>query len=82
VLTFSASGWTFNDTFILYDFETESLWYHRFGDDGMTCIQGEFQDRKLPELTSYKTRWNQWFKNHPQTKLMACKTTSLGCAGY
>ena len=39
VLTLSASGWTYRSTFVLFDYETESLWYD-FGDYHLTCIAG------------------------------------------
>jgi len=70
ILTLSASGWTYNDTFVLYDYQTESLWYHLSGTDGLTCISGEYADRKLPELTSYFVRWNNWVNEHPDSKYL------------
>ncbi len=70
VLTLAASGWTYANTFVLYDRETESLWYHMSGTDGLTCISGEFADRKLEELTSFFTRWNNWKASNPDTKIL------------
>jgi hypothetical protein len=67
VLTLAASGWTYDFTFVLYDFETESLWYHLEGEDGLTCISGVHADRKLGEFPSTKTRWNIWKKDNPET---------------
>ena len=52
ILTLSASGWTYRNTFVLWDYETESLWYHLEGDSGLTCISGFYADRKLPEFQS------------------------------
>ena len=49
VLTLSASGWTYNNTFVLYDYETESLWYHMPGESGLTCISGFYADNHLFE---------------------------------
>ena len=66
-LRFSASGWTYRNTFVLYDRETESLWYHLEGDKGMTCISGFYADRTLPELDSSFTPWNEWKAQHPDT---------------
>jgi hypothetical protein len=83
VLTLSASGWTYNDTFILYDYETESLWYHRRNENGLRCIAGEYADRHLPELASIKQRWNRWYAQNPNTKYLLCKSIPPGvCAGY
>jgi hypothetical protein len=69
-LTLSASGWTYSNTFVLVDYETESLWYHLLGDDGLTGIGGVYADRKLPVLDSTKTRWNVWKEIHADTGFM------------
>ena len=70
ILTLSASGWVYKNTFVLFDYETESMWYHLEGEDGMTCISGHFADRKLPEFESVKIRWNEWKALHPDSKFM------------
>jgi len=71
ILTLAASGWTYDYTFVLYDFETESLWYHLEGQNGLTCIGGFYKDRVLSEFESTKTRWNQWKADHPQTTFLS-----------
>jgi hypothetical protein len=68
ILTLSASGWTYDYTFVLYDYETESIWYHLKGQDGLTCISGHYADRKLEEFETTRTRWNTWKKQNPNTK--------------
>ena len=70
ILTLSASGWTYNSTFVLFDYETESMWYHLSGTDGLTCIAGPYADTVLEEFTSYRTRWFSWFEDHPDTKFL------------
>jgi hypothetical protein len=70
VLTLSASGWTFNRTFVLFDYETESLWYHLSGTNGLTCISGTYADRRLFEMQSAKLRWNEWKAENPHSKYM------------
>jgi len=67
VLTLSASGWTYDYTFVLYDYETESLWYHLPEENGLTCIAGFYADRKLDELSSTTMRWDEWKKKNPDT---------------
>jgi len=74
ILTLSASGWTYDFTFVLYDYETESLWYHLEGEDGLTCISGVHADRKLQEFPSTKTRWRNWKIDHPDTKFLDPKS--------
>ena len=67
VLTLSASGWTYQNTFVLYDYETESMWYHLQGDTGLTGISGIYKDRRLEELPSVHVRWDEWFADHPNS---------------
>ena len=70
ILILSASGWTYKETFVLYDYETESLWYHLPGRDGLTCISGFYADRILDEFSSVKIRWNEWLKINRLTKVL------------
>ncbi len=70
VLTLAPSGWTYDNTFVLYDKETESLWYHLSGEDGLTCIGGRYKDGKLKELSSVTTRWSTWQAQKPHTKFL------------
>jgi hypothetical protein len=70
ILTLSASGWTYNDTFVLYDYETESLWYHLEGIDGLRCISGFYADRQLEEFKSTFIRWADWLINNPDTEYL------------
>jgi hypothetical protein len=74
-LTLSASGWTYDFTFVLFDYETESLWYHLQDTDGLTCVGGFYADRKLAELPSIKTRWNQWKAANPETMYLDPNST-------
>jgi hypothetical protein len=69
-LTLSASGWTYKKAFVLYDYETESLWYHMPRDSGLTCISGYFADRRLPEYQSVKIRWSKWLEDHPDSQIL------------
>ncbi|MBT4099665.1 MAG: DUF3179 domain-containing protein [Gemmatimonadetes bacterium] len=69
-LTLSASGWTYKSTFVLFDYETESLWYHLEGTDGLTGISGVYADRFLPEFESTTTRWNRWVSEHPDSGIL------------
>ncbi len=66
----SASGWTYRRTFVLWDYQTESLWYHIEGTDGLTCISGEFEGRVLEELPSIFSRWSNWSTENPDSKFM------------
>ena len=70
VLTLSASGWTYNRTFVLYDYETESLWYHMPGENGLRCISGFYADKNLNEFESTQTRWSNWVALYPETQVL------------
>jgi hypothetical protein len=70
ILTFSASGWTYNFTFVLFDYETESMWYPIKSGFGPTCVGGEFKDLTLPAFESEITYWSTWKKKRPNTKYL------------
>jgi hypothetical protein len=70
ILTLSASGWIYENTFVLFDYETESIWYHLPGTDGLTCISGAYADEKLEEFTSTRMRWDMWLDQNRKTKIM------------
>ena len=67
-LTLVPSGWTYERTFVLYDRETNSLWYPY--PEGLKGIQGVYFERWLPKLTSDDTPWREWKAKHPQSKIM------------
>jgi hypothetical protein len=67
-LSLAPSGWTYKRTFVLYDKETETLWYPKKG--GLMGIQGVYFKRVLPKMKSKDTHWAKWKKKHPLTKLM------------
>lgn len=69
-LTLRPSGWTYRDTFVLYDEETGTLWYPFPGKDGLTGISGPLQDRVLPSLPSDRTRLDRWQEANPDAKHM------------
>jgi hypothetical protein len=70
VLTLSASGWTYRNTFVLYDYETESLWYHMSGESGLTCISGVYADEHLSEFESTQIRWSEWVSINPESQIL------------
>ena len=68
ILTLVPSGWTYESTFVLYDRETDSLWYPY--EDGLMGIQGIYFKRRLPKLASEDTRWQDWKEKHPGSSIM------------
>jgi hypothetical protein len=68
ILTLVPSGWTYESTFVLYDKETGTLWYpYR---KGLMGIQGKHFKRWLLKISSQDTRWEKWYKNYPNSRIM------------
>jgi len=67
-LTLVPSGWTYERTFVLYDRETNSLWYPY--PEGLKGIQGVYFEKWLPKIASDDTPWREWKAKHPQSKIM------------
>jgi hypothetical protein len=67
-LTLVPSGWTYERTFVLYDRETNSLWYPY--PEGLKGIQGVYFERWLPKFASDDTHWREWKAKHPQSRIM------------
>lgn len=69
-LTLSASGWTYDRLFVLYDYETESIWYHLPETNALTCVAGAYEGRTLPEVASAYQTWAKWKSAYPETKYL------------
>jgi hypothetical protein len=67
-LTLVPSGWTYKNTFVLYDRETETLWYPY--KKGLMGIQGTYFKRWLEKVPSKDTSWRKWIKKFPGTKIL------------
>lgn len=67
-LTLAPSGWTYKNTFVLYDKETMSLWYPNR--TGLRAIQGPLFGSELPKLSSEDTQWQKWEKKHPGSRVL------------
>lgn len=70
VLTLSASGWVYDDQSVLFDYETESLWYRLAGETCLTCISGPLFTATLPERSFAVRSWSDWSAAHPSTGFM------------
>ncbi len=67
-LNLAPSGWTYKNTFVLYDIETGTLWYPY--KKGLMGIQGAYFKRWLPIVPSSDTRWSKWKKNYSDSKIL------------
>jgi len=70
ILTLAPSGWTYHRTFVLYDYETETLWYPLPGTRGLTGVAGPLKDKVLSELASDRSSWRDWLRKKPQAQHM------------
>jgi len=77
VLTFSASGWTYDFLFVLYDYETETIWYpSNIGEAGFGCscvlwgVAGQFAGRMILSEQFFNAPWDIWLAGHPDTKIL------------
>ena len=69
-VTLGPSGWVYINTFVLYDTETESLWYPFPEEHLLRCVSGTLADSTLPEIPSVRTTWDKWVKEHPNSKIL------------
>jgi len=67
-LTLAPSGWTYKSTFVLYDKESGTLWYPY--KKGLMGIQGKYFKRWLPKIPSKDTKWKDWKKRHPDSRIL------------
>jgi hypothetical protein len=74
-LTLAASGWTYFSTFVLYDKESESIWFSDVGHNGrlLRCVSGFHQDKVLEILPHLRMLWRSWKVSYPDTKIMVRK---------
>lgn len=77
VLTFGASGWTWNGIFVLQDYETGSLWFpgltFEHGNESMLCIAGPNQNKRVWAELSFRGAWKSWIGTYPGTLIMLTK---------
>ncbi len=70
LLSLGASGWVYGSTFVLYDQESESLWYPYPEEKLLRCISGQFVGSTLKEITAVRTNWQDWFQSHPKSEVL------------
>jgi hypothetical protein len=68
--TFGTTGYTFNSTFVLYDRETESLWYP-LTDGAMTAVSGARQTQAIPFIEKPAVMvLEEWKRRHPDSLVL------------
>jgi hypothetical protein len=66
VLSFGHSGILYENSFVMYDRKTQSLWVHVTG----RAEAGPMKGKRLPFLPSTVTTWAQWKAHHPHTLVL------------
>jgi hypothetical protein len=66
-LDFSHRGWLYEETFLFYDYQTDSLWVEATGQ----AVSGPFKGTILDRLPATQTTWSEWRQLHPETKVLS-----------
>ena len=70
VLSFGTTGYTMNNTFVLYDRNTDSVWFP-MTENSFDSVAGPTKGTKLPFLVEPEVmRLHAWAKLHPDTLVM------------
>ena len=69
-LTFGVSGLLHNSNLLLYDRETESLWNQLWA----RAISGPLSGTRLRRIPLTHTRWEDWRREHPGTRVLSDET--------
>ncbi|VAW69595.1 hypothetical protein MNBD_GAMMA10-2333, partial [hydrothermal vent metagenome] len=67
---FGVSGLLYNSDMLLYDRKTESLW----SQIQAQAISGKRKGEKLMMRVVENTRWENWLRKHPDTKVLSTNT--------
>lgn len=65
-LSFGHAGMLYNNSFVMYDRETGSLWVHVTG----ICARGALKGRRLEPFASQVAPWKTWKMAHPDTRVL------------
>ena len=71
-LTFGVSGMLWQDSLVMYDVETRSLWSHLLGE----AMAGPLKGTVLGQVPSVMVDWKTWKSRHPQTTVLNLSRTS------
>jgi hypothetical protein len=66
VLDFGHRGWLYEESFLFFDYQTDSLWVQATGE----AVFGAFKGKHLDRLPATQTTWSNWLKLHPQTRAL------------
>ena len=75
--TFGTTGYTYDDTFVLYDRSTESLWYP-LDDTKWTAVSGPRMGETIPFIEEALVQLGEWRKKHPDTTVLLGPKSRFG----
>ena len=81
-LSFGHEGILYENSFVMYDRKTESLWVHVTG----RAVWGPLKGKQLEFVPSTVTTWQQWKAAHPRTLVLpgfrrgGCSTWRSRCS--
>jgi len=65
-LTFIVSGRLWRNSLVMLDLETNTFWSHVTGE----ALDGPLKGAQLSILPAVQTTWDEWFAEHPLTKVL------------
>ncbi len=77
-LNFGVSGMLWQDSLVMIDEETESLWSHLLG----KAMQGPLQGETLEVIPSIMSDWKSWLQAYPETTVMILPRTAVEYRNY
>lgn len=69
---FGVSGLLYNNDVLLYDRETDSLWSQLM----RQAVSGPLRGSRLQQIAMSHTRWGDWRRRHPDTRVLSTDTGS------
>jgi hypothetical protein len=66
VLDFGHRGWLYEESFLFYDRQTDSLWVQATGE----AVHGTYKGTRLERLPATQTTWSEWLHLHPDTRVL------------
>ena len=72
VLDFGHRGWLYEESFVMYDYQTDSLWVQATGE----AIHGQYRGSRLSRLPATQSTWQTWRDLHPETRALARSNSS------
>ena len=66
-LDFGHRGWLYEESFLFYDYQTDSLWVQASGQ----AVSGSFKGAQLDRLPATQTTWSEWRQLHPDTLVLS-----------